>query len=242
VSLRYLPPIADKNIIEQSRMQLEYELQYRLNNVIERIKNDGIKDIGIAQHYYGHEVKTILRHGAQQAYGIGAEHVATKKKVYNFVTSLDLQNIRELVEYYYPIFWRRLNVVLHRNDVLLQKYDFEPRSELNSNYIATAIAIAILTAGIAKGTISKLGQVKTAPLKQAAIGVDILVWTTSQDELVCPECDELDGQEWAADDPDLKEPPDDTHDNCRCYLDVIPGEEADLSEVEEDDEITAEEF
>ena len=63
------------------------------------------------------------------------------------------------------------------------------------------------------------------------------MWTTQADELVCPVCEALDGEEWTVDDPGLQTPPDDTHDNCRCYLDIVPAEETFLTT--EEDELTA---
>jgi len=161
-----------------------------------------------------------------------------------FPTAIDLQNMRDIVTEYYPKIWLRLNQIIHRNDVLMQKYDFEPRSELSTNYAVTSIAISLVTAAISRGTVSELQQLRTATksikVKQAQVE-DVLVWTTQQDELVCPICEELDGQQWTEDDPDLQEPPDDAHDNCRCYLDIIPASESDLSD-ELEQELTAEEF
>ena len=126
----------------------------------------------------------------------------------------------------------------------MQKYDFEPRSELSTNYAVTSIAISLVTAAISRGTVSELQQLRTATksikVKQAQVE-DVLVWMTQQDELVCPICEDLDGQQWTEDDPDLQEPPDDAHDNCRCYLDIIPASESDLAD-ELDQELTAQEF
>jgi SPP1 gp7 family putative phage head morphogenesis protein len=230
---------------DQQRKQLEYELMYKLSNIIDNIRNQGIRDISIAQVHFGNEVKEILRRYTYLSYVVGAEYSASKKKMDYFPTTIDLQNMKMIIDDYYPRIWLRLNQILHRNDTLLQKYDFVPRSELSTNYAVSTIAISIITRAISSGTVSELEQLqdatKSIKVKQAVIGVDTFVWTTQQDELVCPICEELDGEEWAMDDPDLKEPPDDTHDNCRCYLDIIPGEEADLSDYEEPN-ITAEAF
>lgn len=54
-------------------------------------------------------------------------------------------------------------------------------------------------------------------------GVDIpdlvQVFQTQSDDRVCPICEELDGESWDEDDPDIEEPP--VHPNCRCYLDEV---------------------
>lgn len=222
----------------EERARLEYELQYKLSNIVDRIRNEVITDISKAQGLYANQVKEVLRHYTYKAYIVGAEYAATKKQMDYFPTTIDLQHIANIASDYFPRFWLRLNTIIHRNDTLLQKYDFEPRSELSTNYAVTIIAISLITMAISRGTVSELEQLQTATksikIKQAAeIGTDILVWTTQQDELVCPICEDLDGEQWTADDPELQEPPDDAHDNCRCYLDIIPGEEADISEYED---------
>jgi SPP1 gp7 family putative phage head morphogenesis protein len=232
---------------QQQRDQLEYELQYQLSNIIDNIRNQGISDISTAQSLYGDQVREILRRYSYLAYVVGAEYAASKKRMAYFPTTIDLQNMREVTDYYYPRIWLRLNQIIHRNDVLMQKYDFEPRSELSTNYAITSVAISLITRAISRGTVSELEQLQSAhksiKIKQAQ-AEDVYEWNTQQDELVCPICEDLDGEQWAMDDPDLKEPPDDTHDNCRCYLDIIPASESDLADEldQEDIELTAAEF
>jgi len=228
---------------QQQRDQLEYGLQYQLSNIVDNIRNQGITDISKAQGLYGGQVREILRHYSYKAYIVGAEYAASKKRMAYFPTTIDLQNMREITDYYYPRIWLRLNQILHRNDVLMQKYDFEPRSELSTNYAITSVAISLITRAISRGTVSELEQLQSAhksiKIKQAQTE-DVYEWNTQQDELVCPICEDLDGEQWAMDDPDLKEPPDDTHDNCRCYLDIIPASESDIEF--EEPELKAEEF
>ena len=225
---------------QQERDKLEYGLQYQLSNIVENIRNQGITDISKAQGLYGGQVREILRHYSYKAYIVGAEYAASKKRMAYFPAAIDLQNMREITDNYYPRIWLRLNQIIHRNDVMLQKYDFEPRSELSTNYAVTIIAISLITSAIGKGTASELEQLQSAhksiKIKQAQ-AQDLLVWTTQADELVCPVCEALDGEEWTVDDPGLQTPPDDTHDNCRCYLDIVPAEETFLTT--EEDELTA---
>jgi len=143
---------------QQQRDQLEYQVQFRLNNIIELIKADGITDIGRAQGKYGDNVASIIRKGVTEAYDIGAEYTDTQ---FNFfgVTEEEIQEentiVKEITNAYIIKFWRKINILIHRNDVLLQKYDFEPRSELNSNYMATSTAIGLITRGMAYGTRNK---------------------------------------------------------------------------------------
>ncbi len=158
---------------QQERDKLEYQVQYRLNNIIELIKADGITDIGRAQGKYGDNVASIIRKGVTEAYDIGAEYTDTQ---FNFfgVTEEEIQEentrVKEITNAYIIKFWRKIGTLIHRNDTLLQKYDFEPRSELNSNYMATSTAIGLITRGMAYGTLNKtkhLQQFRVQPLKGA---------------------------------------------------------------------------
>jgi len=68
----------------------------------------------------------------------------------------------------------------------------------------------------------------TSPAEQAAAtdttaspGKDVFEWATEDDDRVCPICQELEGEQWSADDPDMPTPGSDTHDSCRCRLDLV---------------------
>ncbi len=232
------------------RKELEYQVQYRLNNIIEAIKADGITDIGRAQGKYGDNVTSIIRKGITTAYDIGADYTDTQ---FNFfgVTQEEIQIENTTVEHitsdFVIKFWRKVNTLMHRNDVLLQKYDFEPRSELNSNYMATSTAIGLVTRGMAYGTVNKLkhlqqfrgNPMKENPLKKAAMVVeDQVMWNAVGDNNTCEECEELDGELFPLDDVPIPSEICLGGDNCRCTLDVVPGEEEEY----EDLEIEAEEF
>src|ERR1043165_6579335 len=82
---------------QQQRDQLEYNLQYRLSNIVDNIRNEGITDISKAQGLYGDQVKEIFRHAAYKGFVIGAEYAASKKRMDYFPTAIDLQNMRDIV-------------------------------------------------------------------------------------------------------------------------------------------------
>lgn len=134
------------------RNAIENELQYKLDNVIEKIKSNGIKDTGLAQRIYDNEVKRVLRAATQKAYQLAIDYVTSKIKTDGFPTHRDLDIVKEQVEKYSMRFWRKVDMILHRNDVLLQTRNYEPRSELNSNYMATVVAVAVVTTTLAKAT------------------------------------------------------------------------------------------
>jgi hypothetical protein len=151
----------------ERRNAIESELQYKLNYVIEKIKANGITDTGQAQNRYGVEVNRLLRAATEDAYQLGIEYVTSIKKTVGFLTQLDLDIIKEQVQKYSLKFWRKVDMVIHRNDVLLQKYNYEPRSELNTNYLATVVAVAVVTTTLAKATMQKARVL--SPVKSAAI-------------------------------------------------------------------------
>jgi len=234
---------------QQQRDQLEYQVQFRLNNIIELIKSDGITDIGRAQGKYGDNVASVIRKGATEAYDIGAEYTDTQ---FNFfgVTEEEIQEentiVKEITNAYIIKFWRKINILIHRNDVLLQKYDFEPRSELNSNYMATSTAIGLITRGMAYGTRNKarhLQQFRVQPLKKAAFieegdrdeTVDQLVWNAINDNNTCEPCAELDGEYFGLDDAPIPSEICLGGDNCRCTLDVEPATSMIIYSDEEDE-------
>ena len=232
-----------------AQTRLEYEVQYRLNNIIEAMKADGITDIGRAQGKYGDIVASTIRKGVTEAYDIGADYTDSQ---FNFfgVTEEELNQetitVKEITNIFIIKFWRKISTLMHRNDTLLQKYDFEPRSELNSNYMATSTAIGLITRGMAYGTVNKvrhLQQFRVTPLKSSAFvdegerdeTVDQLVWNAVGDNNTCDSCAELDGEYFDYDDPPIPSEICDGGDNCRCTLDIEPATSMVMYSDEEDE-------
>ena len=235
---------------ELQRKELEYQVQYHLNNIIEQIKGDGITDIGRAQGKYGTPVTSIIRKGVTEAYDIGADYTDSQ---FNFfgVTQEEIQEenrtVEDITSAFVIKFWRKVNTLIHRNDTLLQKYDFEPRSELNSNYMATSTAIGLVTRGMAYGTVNKvkhLQQFRVTPLKKASVKsergerdetVDQVMWSAINDKNTCEECAELDGEFFDYDDPPIPSEICLGGDNCRCTLEVEPATSMIIYSDEEDE-------
>lgn len=234
---------------QDSRIELRNEaeglLQLHLNSIIEVIKTEQTNDLGTLQSKYGQRISEYLRAGAEAGYKQGLDYVTFVKQIPSFITSEDLRQIQDLARDFYDPFWRRLNIILHRNDTLSQRFEYEPRSELNSNYIATVTATTLTTRAIAVGTISKLQQVQTAQaVKQGGLRalfrfkdiidtmkgvlrdeeIDQLQWNAILDRNTCPTCKALDGTIWNYDDPQKPIPGDDysIHPNCRCFYDILP--------------------
>jgi SPP1 gp7 family putative phage head morphogenesis protein len=213
----------------QQRMDYEGVIQYQLNNIIELIKDRGLTDVSKCQGDYGQAVDNILRKGATQAYDLGSDYVDEVKGFFGVTTdeiSKEGEIVNNLCTIYGIKFWRKIATLLGRNDILLQKYDYEPRSPLNSNYMATSTAIGLITRAMALGTINKarLLQSKLRGAAEQDDTVDQYVWSSVMDNNTCDTCAELDGEYFDVDDPDMPEPGEacEGGDNCRCTLEFEP--------------------
>lgn len=226
------------------RNTIEEILQIKLDTIIENIKVDGIKDTGLAQRIYGEKVNEAIRAGVQAVYQLAIDYVTTKRKTTGFISSVDLDIIKQQEEKYSIKFWRKVDMILHRNDVLMDKYHYQPRSELNSNYMVLVVATEIVTSTLALATIAKIAQlqkVKSAglrdlfKLKDLINGLDIqkgvprdefkdqVKWNAILDNKVCFYCASLDGAIFDYNDPHKPVPQsEDTHYNCRCMYDYLP--------------------
>jgi SPP1 gp7 family putative phage head morphogenesis protein len=210
--------------IEEAR-RLEKQLILSLDRVVNEIKDQQQKDVYLLQRQYNTKVEHILRSAIQRAYLLAAEATVSHKQgikkrtkeasvlsplIQHFTTTTDLKNIANKVGEYLGIFWRRMGAFLHQNDVMPNTTGFSPQSKYNANSLVTGMAINAITDTMADATVSKLDQLGDPNEK--------VKWVTAHDERVCPICDRLDGSIWDINDPDLKQPPDDTHENCRCEL------------------------
>lgn len=142
-----------------------------------------------------------------------------------YVNSPDIGKIKTLTAEFTDIFWRRVASILHQKDVIhsILSARFSPKSSLTLGNIVNGFVVRLVTKALALGTLAKINALPTESLtKSAAIdGQQMMQWHTQEDEKVCPFCAELDGQQWASDDPQIPTPGTDTHDNCRCTLDIV---------------------
>lgn len=211
---------------EEQAIQLEDELRTHLNEIVTAIVQEDSSDISLLKRQYETEVEHVIRAAAHNAYSVGVNYVGGIKKRphHMFITGTDITNIKKITAEYVEMFWRRVGAVLHQKDTvqnIIKSSRFSTRSKLSLTNLISSLAAKIITKSIASATIVKVNALRTVPpsIKQAQ-EVDILVWHTQHDEKVCPLCSSLDGMEWHSDDPNMLVPPDDTHDNCRCSLDI----------------------
>ena len=223
------------------RTEIENGLQTRLNSIIDKLKiNPEIKQ--------DTEIHNTIRAAVEDSYQLAIDYVAEQRGTVGFLTSQDLDIIKKQTDDYTLKFQRKVDQVVHRNDVLLQRYNYEPRSPLNTNYMASVIAIGIVTTTMAKATVSKIAQIKSS-VKSAAFGLkrffrlkdifegvgsqygvprdefeDQVQWNAILDQKTCQYCLSLHGSYWYYNDPHKPIPGDDIdiHPNCRCMYDYLP--------------------
>jgi len=218
---------------EQAR-KLEKQLVIQLDRIVNEIKASGVKDISLLQRQHGTRVEHVLRSAIEKAYVLAAEKVVNMRRQHpsrkitkqaaalgdlsrHFTTALDLNNIGDKVKEYAGVFWRRMNMALHQNDVQPNTTGFSPTSKYNPNALITSMGTSAITDTMSDATTSKLDQLGDPNQK--------VRWVTQHDERVCFVCNSLDGRTWDINDPSLQSPPDDTHENCRCELEPVGGGE-----------------
>lgn len=242
---------------ERNHQRMAYEgvIIYQLNNIVEALKpkdnsNTYLVDLSRAQALYNKPVESIIRKGLTQAYDLGADYTDSQMGFFG-VTEEEIAQEAEIVNRltteYSSKFWRKVSKLIGRNDVLLQDYDYEPRSPLNSNYMATSTAIGLITRGMALGTINKTkllqarlkGAAKPHTLEEGERDEthDQFLWSAIMDDATCTVCEDLDGTFFDVDDPDMPEPAAAClgGDNCRCTIEVEPATSAIIYSIEEDD-------
>lgn len=213
---------------EQSARQLEDGLKAELNDTVGRILSLGSNDVSLIQRNFSAEVVHIIRASATSAYIVGLNYVGERKRRLHhvFLTVSDIEAIKKLVTECIHIFWRRVFAVLHQKDTvqnIFKSARFSHRSNLTLSVLITSLAVKIITKSIAIATVTKINALRNTPHGNILLAqvVEEMEWTTQQDERVCPLCERLDGMKWNSDDPNMLVPPDDSHDNCRCRLDVV---------------------
>src|SRR5688572_18029863 len=119
------------------RTEIENGLQTRLNSIIDKLKiNPEIKQ--------DTEIHNTIRAAVEDSYQLAIDYVAEQRGTVGFLTSQDLDIIKKQTDDYTLKFQRKVDQVVHRNDVLLQRYNYEPRPPLNTNYRAPFIPRGII--------------------------------------------------------------------------------------------------
>ena len=186
-------------------------------------------------------ISAIFRKHITDSYAQGISYVTSLpgfSGIQGFLTSSDLEIIKGLADSYSTRFWGRLNLSL--GNTINSEHLNKPEAELlNPNYIVNALAIGATNEALNQATLRKAQALTggtNGPLHHVGIAQEfdefdfpnlpldlelVAVWVTSLDELVCPICEDLEGDYPLADgDPPL--PVEDSHPNCRCRI-IIEG-------------------
>jgi SPP1 gp7 family putative phage head morphogenesis protein len=223
-----------------ARVDKAAEVERALTNVYLTLFKEIKKDpdypdnIGNIKQRFNRKVNDATRAAIAVVYAAGVTYVNNKLKTDPYLTTTDIINQVQETDRAVTAFWKRIQADADRTIQQEDALVVEPKPALNTTSVLNGIAAFATTAALALATTSKVKQI-TQPLTQSTedgqvvefdIGFEIkktpqLKWITQHDERVCPICRELDGQIWQQDDPDLQQPPDDAHNNCRCYLEII---------------------
>jgi hypothetical protein len=219
----------------QEARKVEDQLAIDLKKEYKKIMNDDTKEFGVLQRRYGPEVEKIIRGAVQKLYLIGADYATKTQDTTAFITTKDLDNIKNQVKSGTDAFWRRIYNAIHKKEFTIipkvhlaassvSSIDDEEPPLPDPELETTALATILATMTLALSTLSKLDQLPSEEnIKRA------LVWVTEGDAVVCPICSALQGQEWDEGDPDMPlpgpEPEGGTHHNCRCRLMIKMGED-----------------
>jgi SPP1 gp7 family putative phage head morphogenesis protein len=184
-------------------------------------------DIESIKRRFNRKVNDATRAAIALVYTAGVLYVNNKLKTDPYLTTTDIINQAQQTNTATTAFWGRIAKDADRTIQQEGALVVEPKPTLNTQSVLNSIAAFATTAALAQSTLSKTKQiVQPAESPELDIQFEIkriprLKWITQHDEKVCPICRELDGREWEQDDPDLQQPPDDSHNNCRCYLELI---------------------
>jgi len=219
-----------------SRVDKAAEVERALTNVylllFKEIKKDPDypDNIEVVKRRFNRKVNDATRAAIATVYLAGVTYVNTKLKTDPYLTTTDIINQQEQTGKATTAFWSRIQKDASRTIQQEGALILEPKPTLNTAAVLNSIAAFATTAALAQSTLSKTKQIVQPPADES-LTLDIgfenkelkprLKWVTQHDEKVCPICNALDGHEWDQDDLEVQQPPDDSHNNCRCYLELI---------------------
>jgi hypothetical protein len=177
-------------------------------------------------------IKHLIRDKVLQVHKLGSKYASDFFGVKHFTTAKDFAEIGKIADDAYRT-WvyskRPDSALIALTSITLAHAVRSKAREINS-------ALRDNGGNILEVDSNNLAVVMTAKMKQIELflpsGIEdlpqpdenlptiIMLWKTEEDSLVCPICDELEGQTWELDDPTMPTPVTDTHPNCRCRLEL----------------------
>lgn len=205
------------------------------------------------QRLYKPRTEEAIRSAVTVIYEISARKTVEKdiKRPF-FMTQTDLSEIRKYTQKYSDWWWYGLRREILNKTVMaydpLTLLRMNPKDIRFKDTFIYRMAASLHGEVAADAVISKARQVvigtgrripavnttnRTVFRTAAAVSGPILVWRTAQDERLCPDCEALDGEVFAIDDPHITMPVSDTHPNCRCELVLVDAAESEIESIED---------
>lgn len=163
-----------------------------------------------APHY---AIKRMIRDKVQQVYNIGCGYACNHFSLKPFTIAEDFVDIERITSDVYRgwQYGRNLqSALVALTSVTLAKATKSKARQIVSGTESEGIPLM--------WTMTAQLDDEVPPPDEGDQITAMMTWETEGDALVCPICDELDGQQWEVDDPDIPTPVLDTHPNCRCRL------------------------
>jgi hypothetical protein len=245
---RHRHPPHDSTPTSRANRQIEKALSRDLNRIVNAIRHE-LPDYRISKSselearikpLLRTSISSTLRKHMTDSYVQGINYVTSLpgfSGILGYLTSSDLEIIKGLVDSYSTRFWGRTERAL-TNTISLEHLNKPEAQLLNPNYIVNTLAIGATNEALNQATIQKARVLTTNAIKSKSnVGIAqefdefefpdlpldlelVAVWVTSMDELVCPICEELEGD--YSFDEEIPQPVEDSHPNCRCRI-IIEG-------------------
>lgn len=171
-------------------------------------------------------VKHLIRDRVLQVHRLGAEYACKHFGLKHFNTAHDFAEIGKISDDVYRVF----TYAKHQEAALIALTSLTLAKAVKSKarQISHAIATKDLD-NILEVDTNNLAVVMTAQTEEDPLAadssanittIDLFIWKTEEDDLVCPICEALMDRTWEIDDPDIPNPIEDTHPNCRCRIEL----------------------
>lgn len=204
------------------------QIEKQLANTISELQDDGIINEQV--------IKKLIRDKALEVYKIGINYVCSYFGIEPFMAAEDFAPIGKITDDTYRrwAYGGRLDsALIALTSITLAK---AIKSKALQLYVFSPYVGAIMRMKMFQplnkldSPIDPLDMTSDLPdIPSPQITKTYYIWHSEHDNLVCPVCSDLDGQEWNLEDGDqVLTPIIDSHENCRCRIDLETRQEEDL--------------
>lgn len=171
-------------------------------------------------------VKHLIRDRVLQVHRLGAEYACRHFGLKHFNTAHDFAEIGKISDDVYRVFTYARNqeaALIALTSITLAKAVKAKAKQISQAIRSNDLdnMLEVDTNNLAVVMTAQTDITDTSTTDTTTTTIDLFIWKTEEDDLVCPECDALADQTWEIDDPTIPTPVSDTHPNCRCRLELI---------------------